>query len=191
MFKNQNTSLTLALCLLLTSCSFHPQSLHMHSCSVLPPVSSSDHNSILVSIPVRLSLSTSHSPHQVWLYDQAANSILSSIPWEEILPTSCPETSWMIFKELFLRTMHITIPTKTVYPSISSLHPWLNCTALKLIKRRNSLFRAARCSGSPTLMSNYHRARNQVVTYILKKTQISILPLSFYFHKSSLFLVCH
>ena len=60
--------------------------------------------------------------------------------------------------------MRIAIPTKTVYPLASLPHPWLNHTALKLIKRRNSIFRSAKRSGSYILMSSYRRARNQVVS---------------------------
>ena len=114
---------------------------------------------------------SSAPPRHVWLYNQAdfdrANSILSSIPWSEILPP-CPDTSWTIFKELFLRTMHICIPSKISYPSSLPPHPWLNNKALSLIKRRNSIFRAAKRSGSSSLLSLYHSARNKVVSYLRK-----------------------
>ena len=151
---------------------FVPSTFSPLSCSVLPPVSSSDHNSILFSIPLLCPKSQSSAPpRHVWLYNQAdfdrANSILSSIPWSKILPP-CPDTSWTIFKELFLRTMHICIPSKISYPSSLPPHPLLNNKALSLIKRRNSIFRAAKRSGSSSLLSLYHSARNKVVSYLRK-----------------------
>ena len=97
-------------------CFFVPSTIIPHSCSILPPVSSSDCNSILFSIPVLSPKPVSSPPHHTWLYNQAdfdhANSILSSIPWADILPL-CPDTTWTIFKELFLRTIHICILSST------------------------------------------------------------------------------
>ena len=133
---------------------------------------SSDHNSILFSIPMLSPKpSSSAPPRHVWLYNQAdfdrANEILSSIPWSEILPP-CPDTSWTIFKELFLRTMHICIPSKVSFPSTLPPHPWLNNKALRLIKQRNSAFRSAKRSGSTSLLCLYRSLRNKVVSYLRK-----------------------
>ena len=64
--------------------------------------------------------------------------------------------------------MHICIPSKISYPSSLPPHPWLNNKALSLIKRRNSIFRAAKRSGSSSLLSLYHSARNKVVSYLRK-----------------------
>ena len=60
-------------------------SFSSHSCTVLPPVSNSDHNSILFSLPLSISSPTSSSSHRVWLYNQAdillIKTFLFSIPW--------------------------------------------------------------------------------------------------------------
>ena len=64
--------------------------------------------------------------------------------------------------------MHICIPSKISYPSSLPPHPWLNNKALSLIKRRNSIFRAAKRSGSSALLSLYHSVRNKVVSYLRK-----------------------
>ena len=90
--------------------------------SILPTVSSSDHNTILFSLPLKsISLHPPTLPRHVWLYDQAnyqlANDLLSSVPWESTLPFSDTESSWLIFKHIFLSIMHTTIPSKLVYPS--------------------------------------------------------------------------
>ena len=42
--------------------------------------------------------------------------LLSSIDWKELLPLSDPNSSWAIFKELFLCIMTTTVPSKLVYP---------------------------------------------------------------------------
>ena len=135
-------------------------------------MSSSDHNSILFSIPMLSPKpSSSAPPRHVWLYNEAdfdhANEILSSIPWSEILPSS-PDISWMIFKDLFLRTMHICIPSKVSFPSSLPPHPWLNNKALHLIEQRNSVFRSAKRSGSTSLLCRYCSLRNEVVSYLRK-----------------------
>ena len=47
--------------------------------------------------------------------------------------------AWLIFKELYLRIMHKTIPRRLVYPNPRGLSPWITHTYLTKIKQRNVL----------------------------------------------------
>ena len=122
--------------------------IEISSC-VLPPVSFSDHNSILFAIPLKSHITTTPTtPHKVWLYNQAdfvrANSLLCSIDWLQVLPSSDPNASWIIFKELFLLITNCTIPSKLTFQSNKSSLPWINHSYLKRVKTRNSLFMSAK-----------------------------------------------
>ena len=110
------------------------------------------------------------TPHKVWLYNQAdfvrANSLLFSIDWLQVLPSSDPNASWIIFKELFLRIMDCTIPSKLTFPSNKSSLPWINHSYLKRVKIRNSLFIFAKKVGSPRLWAEYIAYRNETLAYL-------------------------
>ena len=110
---------------------FVPSSHFSANCTILPPVSTSDHNSIILSLPF-----TQYPPSylplcRVWLYDKAnfpqANGIINSIPWDHILSESDTESSWLIFKKLFIHFMHKTIPSETVF-----LLPHILCPPVSL-----------------------------------------------------------
>ena len=72
---------------------FVPSNLTSNSCHILPPVSTSNHNSILFLICRSVSASTDlPGPSRRWVYGQAdfesANLLLSSIPWDSLLSDS-------------------------------------------------------------------------------------------------------
>ena len=85
---------------------------------VLPPISSSDHLFILLSLPlVRKDPDLRPTNgRKVWLYNKAdfysANLLLSSIPWKSLDSQTDVNYSWFIFKEIFLDVMKHTIPSK-------------------------------------------------------------------------------
>ena len=152
---------------------FIPSSVHLNFCNILPPVSNSDHYSILFSIRVDSCSSPNFtSPHLVWLYDHAdfslANQLLDSIPWSSILLPTDTETSWLIFRELFEKIIQKTIPSEMVYSSSNSKSPWINQTILSTIKRRNMAFLTANRSGSPSKWQLFRNLRNRVVSLIRK-----------------------
>ena len=102
--------------------------LTSNSCHILPPVSTSNHDSILFSICQSVSVNTDlPGPSCRRVSDQAdfksANLLLSSIPWDSLLSDSDVNYSWSVFKEVFLNIMNRTIPTKVSY---STTHPPLD-----------------------------------------------------------------
>ena len=136
---------------------------------VLPPISSSDHLSILFSLPL---VRKDPDPRQtngskVWLYNKAdfhsANLLLSSIPWKSLLSQNDVNYSWLIFKEIFLDVMKRTIPSKLVFHHKSP--PWSNDHLLACIKRRHRLFSLAKQTRSSFLMSLYRSCRNKTLSY--------------------------
>ena len=150
---------------------FLPSNIDNPSCSILPPVSSSDLFSILFSLPTDSVNSPSPSPpRKIWLYHPAdferVNALLCSIDWKELLPFSDPDASWAILKELFLRIMTSTVHNKLVYLSTNSYHPWINCSFLNHVKKINSIFSSAKRSGSPSLWAKYHSYRNKTLAYL-------------------------
>ena len=148
---------------------FVPSDMHA-TCSILPPVSNSDHNSILLDFPFNLNSSTSCSLRRVWLYDKAdfslANSLLSSIPWTSILLPYNTEASWLIFKELFFRIMHKVVPFEMVSDPPCPSCPWISHSILSHIKCRNRLFSFACSSGSSSPWGAYRYCRNRTLSLI-------------------------
>ena len=108
--------------------------------------------SVLFSLPLSSTSSASPSAsfRRVWQYGSAnfslANQILSSIPWSSILTSTDINSAWVVFKHVLLQVVHITVPSKLIS---SSLHPpWINCSFLSKIKRRNFLYRRSKSSNS-------------------------------------------
>ncbi len=151
--------------LVLISPSFSPS-----SCNILPPISNSDHRSILFSLPVSpVSSPSSSSPYRrVWLYESADFSItsnfLSNIPWSSILSSSDVNSAWLTFKFTFLRIIHLTIPSKFV--SSPPHPPWITRSFLSRIRKRNALFQRAKRSDSPLSWSVYRSFRNSTLTFL-------------------------
>ena len=117
---------------------FVPSSSVSSSCSVLPPLSNSDHNSILFSLPLYSSTlpSPPTSSRCVWLYTTAdfvlAIKFLSLIPWSSILSSSDVNSAWLAFQYTFLQIMHLTVPSKLV--RAPSYPPWLNRSLKSCVK---------------------------------------------------------
>ena len=66
----------------------------------------------------------------------------------------------------YLNIISKCIP-KTALPRRRNL-PWINSDILRAIKRRNSLLRAYKRSGSPFKLQQYKCARNRIVTEVRK-----------------------
>ena len=142
---------------------------------ILPRLSSSDHNAILLSVFLPFSLFRPYKPshRRIWLYNKAdinaINTFLSSIPWNSVL-TSDLDSSWLTFKSPFLQVMRICIPSKLL--PHSPLPPWINRSFISKIHLRQRLFLKAKSSSSPTLIRSYRSLRNSISS-LLKKSKAS------------------
>ena len=71
---------------------FLSSSIKLVSWNILPPISSSDHNTILFSISSENHSQPTIPCHSVWLYDDAdfnyINFLLDSVAWKDILPSN-------------------------------------------------------------------------------------------------------
>ena len=135
---------------------------------VFPPLSSSDHNSLLFIIPLR----QHHKPSfknlpSSWLYSKGdsktANLILSSLPWDSLLSSNDVNYSWSLFKEVFVEVMNCAIPSKLV--PIKNSPPWVNNHLPSCIHKRNVLFTKIKRAKSSSLMSQYRICRNKTLSY--------------------------
>ena len=71
---------------------------------------------------------------------------------------------WSLWHKRFLEIMDICIPQKRLPPKKHL--PWLSPTLLSAIKRRNSLFRIYKRTGSVNKFEEYKKQRNLVTTAI-------------------------
>ena len=135
---------------------------------VFPPLTSSDHNSLLFIVPLRQHYKpTSKNLRDIWLYSKGdfkvANVILSSLPSYSLLSSTDVNYSWSMFKEVFIEVMNRTIPSKLVL--IKNSPPWANNHLLSCIRKRNALFSKAKRAKSSSLMSQYCICRNKTLSY--------------------------
>ena len=155
--------------------------------TILSPVSSSDHLSILLS--TSLPSSCHKAPpfrykRKVWIYKKAnidlMNTLLSEVSWTSLLSSSDIDECWSAFKSKFLDIMSLCIPTKLISPS--PLPPWLPKSLLPKIRRRQALFRHSK--SSPSLLPLYRSLQNSIYSSI--KNQLSSSPDKFWSFVKSL-----
>ena len=142
---------------------------------ILPPVSSSDHNSVLSTVSFRSTAHFNRQPpkRKIWLCHLAdfdmANFLLSSIPWDTLLSSDL-DLSWNIVKNNFMRVIDHCIPSK--YSSPSSFPPWIDSDLKMKIKRRQKLFTQAKRFNSSSIRQTYCSLRNYITSTIrLKRFQ--------------------
>ena len=149
---------------------FLSSSIKLVSCDILPPISSSDHNTILFSISSENHSQPIITHHSVLLYNDAdfnyINFLLDSVAWKDILPSNDANTSWLIFKYIYLTIVRSLVPQKTIYSRSSFSHPWINREYINRVKKKNRLYRAAKKSNSEPAWSKFRILRNHTLSYL-------------------------
>ena len=110
------------------------------TCEVLPPLGSSDHNTVLTSVKVQCRLKEvyRHQPpkRSVWIYKQAdrslAKKLLSRLPIASL--TDDIDVVWKQWSTTFLEAMKLSIPHKSVPTKTST--PWIDRHIRQEISRR-------------------------------------------------------
>ena len=141
--------------------------------SILPPVLSSDHASILISLhlPKRSRSPTPPNPtrRRIWLYKQADLPLMAqlfeSTDWDALLSPDL-DHSWSSFKSHFLSIMNTCIPTKLL--PLHPLPPWISRSISSKIRKRHHLYQRAKSSSSPTVMASYRSLRNSIRSQLKK-----------------------
>jgi len=167
-----------------------PESLEY--CEVTPPLDSSDHNCISISVK-RLPRLVNRKRRIIWRYNQAdfdtANSLLSEIPYDPLQSNSI-DSSWAQWKDKFLSIMSQCIPNKIA--SIKNEPRWITRKIKLLIKKRSRLFQQAKRGYNPRVWK-YQSARNKIVsavrsakaTYLRNLTNQLNAPRDFWSHYHS------
>ena len=162
----------------------------LNFCNTIPPLSTSDHHGFILSfhsnfVSRRTSTSTRRT---VWCYVQAdfdlACELLDHTDWNSLC-TEAKDVNQLCsaWQSRFCSVMEQCIsqkvpPTQKHLPWLSPDHlPWLSPDLLQAIRRRNTLFRAYKRTGSFRKLVEYRRIRNIQLSSIRhsKKTFVNRL----------------
>ena len=148
----------------------HPQLLKQ--CRVTPPLGTSDHNCIHLSVTHQSSTSKpskkkKKSQRTIWRYQQAdfdrAIELLDEINWEDLLNGDIDQM-WTTWENRFMAIMHQCIPATK--PKADSKAPWINKDITKAIRARILSFRCVKRTGRPDHQNDYKKKLNNVANMI-------------------------
>ena len=116
------------------------------------------------------SLLLSKGPRQcrrtVWCYHLGdfakASELLANVDWDQLTNEPDVDQCWQTWQSTFLHIISACIPKKAL-PRRRNL-PWIDSCTLQAFKRRNSLLKAYKRSGSPLKFLQYKHARNRIVS---------------------------
>lgn len=131
------------------------------SCNVLPPIGSSDHFSVSVTLNLpQKKKQTQPRMKSVWIYKAAdiplGRKLISSFPLAG--PSDDIDAYWRKWSNDFLSIMEKCIPRKRV--PIESKMPWINGEIRRDISKRERLFRRFKHSLSFDILQKYNRRIN-------------------------------
>ena len=144
-------------------------------CETVAPLSNSDHLGLSLAVSaVKAKCNPKRSGRKIWRYALAdydlAHEMLDAIDWSALFQSSDVNTCWALWHTKFLQVMEACIP-QSVLKARKNL-PWLTKSVIQAMRRRNSLFRAAKRSDGDDLWNKYKTVRNQVVALLrLNKEQ--------------------
>ena len=137
----------------------------LNSCVVQAPVSNSDHNTICVKLNLPLHKEKqSKQTKKIWIYNKAdiqlGKSLLKNLPVAS--DSDDLNRFWKVWSHGFMTIMEKCIPSKVV--PIHNKTPWIKRNLLKLIKRREYLYRRFRSSKCNDWLFKYKTLRNDIVS---------------------------
>ena len=140
----------------------------LQQCSTIPPLSTSDHCGISLTLAWTIHRATPCNSRKVWLYregdyDKACRMIEES-DWNTILAGSDVNKAAENWSDHFLAIMEQCIPQRYLRkrPNL----PWLTKHIIQLIRRRNILFKRAKKTRKEAHFAQYKAVRNKVVGLI-------------------------
>ena len=137
------------------------------SCSVIPPLGTSDHNGVQLSIKWRSINRMKTAKRRIWRYDLAdfetANSLLESTDFTNLLNCDIDQ-AWSNWKCKFLSVMEQCIPHKTIQKKRNL--PWLNFELTKSMRARNLAYKRAKRSGKHNHWRAFQMKRNKVANML-------------------------
>ena len=149
----------------------------LERCSVVPPLSNSDHNG--VELVIRWSGGRNKTqPRPVWKYAQAdfefACEKIQNINWDTLLDDTDIETAWQRWESMFMSVMEQCIP-KGILPRKRKL-PWVTAGIRLAMQKRNAFYRKSK--SNPGLRGKYKQLRNQVTSQIRRQKRAVIQSMS-------------
>ena len=153
----------------------NPSSLQ--HCSVIPPLSNSDHNGVELSIKWK-SGNPKLRPQTIWKYSLAdfsrANDEIEHVDWDTLLLDRNIDEAWQLWESTFISIIEQCIPRK-VLPKRRKL-PWVNAGIRHAIRKRNYLYRKSKCN--PDFRAKYKQQRNKVVSQLrsAKRSFVDTIP---------------
>lgn len=140
---------------------------NLHSCSTIPPLGTSDHFGVELSlIKWELPNLSKTRPRKVWRYDhdfQTANELLETVDWESLIVDDI-DVAWQNWEKTFMNIMDQCVP-KTTLPAKKNL-PWLSKELTKSVPETWHT-NMQRTVASLHFLS-YKRKRNDVVKMMRK-----------------------
>ena len=139
------------------------------SCVTKPPLSTSDHDSIIVTLECghQVTEKQCSSRTSVWKYSNAdvlkAECLIKNINWSSLLSDDI-DTTWKNWKCAFLKVIEESVP-KVEYSCHRTL-PWITNRIIHSIKRRNKAFHKYKKTKQAYHWQQYKHMRNSVVKQI-------------------------
>ena len=136
----------------------------LNRCDTVAPLSNSDHWGILIDFSKKQDKPDKSQGRLIWRYKYAdwikACELIDEFNWDSI-STDDIELSWKLWHQQFMSIMNQTIPNRII-PTRRNL-PWLNKSIVKLMRKRNQLFKKAKKTGD---FSHYRLARNRTLAQL-------------------------
>ena len=139
--------------------------LYLHNCVTLPPLASSDHLGISLTLNLKYPVhSIENPPRSVWFYNEAdfdrACELIDDFNWNIVL-SDCVDSSFALWSQSFLEIMKSCVPQRSL--KLRKSLPWITSDVISLIKERNFHFSKAKKSNDPTHLALYKSLRNRIV----------------------------
>lgn len=93
-------------------------------------------------------------------------SALSNQHWDDVFCAENADEAYEAFIICFKRIYHAHFPEKTVIKSTKSRKPWINRECLKMIRKKNQLYKKFMKTKSPTDLASFKKYRNKVTSFL-------------------------
>ena len=139
----------------------------MENCSVLPPLMSSNHNGISLTITKGMKKpSKPISKRTIWKYSKAdfvkASDMIDDFDWDSLYHGKSIDEACSAWEETLLSIMEQCIP-KGKLPKRRNV-PWASCNIRRIILKRDCAYKRYRRTGDAQSKLKYKQLRHKVET---------------------------
>ena len=146
----------------------------LKECSVIPPLSNSDHDGVHLVLRMLPSIqkTTNNVAQTIWRYQvdfTRANAIIRSTDWSDIDRELDIKKAWSLWHKRFMEMCIATQSDHYGNPTYSL--PWFNNFIRAKIKKKNHPYKRALSSRNSNSLLQYKKIRNEVVSLLRKTTK--------------------